>query len=271
MSRWLLRGLLAALVLIGGGYLALGQPRPDFSTAWLEAHPLLAFLLAGTAGFADGLNPCAIATLLLFMGALTVVVERASRSGNVLGARAYVWSVAGAYILGIFLLYFTLGAGFVEVTSLRVFGNTHVFTRIAGLIAVVLGLVMIAEVLYPGIPVKLSMPAGLHRVARRWGRRTTAGAALVGGVLIGVCTIPCGGAMYLAVAALIGGVSSKLYAYSLLLVYNLAFVLPLVLLVAVGSSRSVLRELGRLHIVYRSRLKLGLGAFVVLVGLFALW
>ncbi len=269
--RWLWLWAAGLFLLFAGGiYLALTRPFGMPSVAWLEAHPLLAFGLSGVAGFADGLNPCAITTLLLFLGALMAVVERATRVGDAWRARLYVWSVAGAYILGIFLLYFILGAGFIEVTSLRVFGNTHIFTRIAALFAVLLGLVMIWEYFQPNSPIRLSMPASLHGLAKKWGRKTTVAAAFVGGVLIGTCTIPCGGAMYLAVASLIGSLPSKTYAYSLLLTYNLSFILPLVLLVAVSGSRTVLRELSRLHITQRGKVKLGLGLFVVLVGLFAL-
>ncbi|WP_456414027.1 cytochrome C biogenesis protein [Oceanithermus profundus] len=258
------------LLFAAGVYLAVARPFGMPGVVWLEAHPLLAFGLSGVAGFADGLNPCAITTLLLFIGALMAVVERAARVGEAWRAHLYVWSVAGAYILGIFLLYFVLGAGFIEVTSLRVFGNTHVFTRIAALLAVLLGLTMVWEYFQPHSPIRLTMPAGLHGLARKWGRRTTVAAAFVGGVLIGTCTIPCGGAMYLAVASLIGSLPSKPYAYGLLLTYNLAFVLPLLLLVGASGSRTVLRELSRLHVTQRGKVKLGLGLFVVLVGLFAL-
>jgi len=114
------------------------------------------------------------------------------------------------------------------------------------------------------------MPASLHNLAHKWGRKTTIGAAFVGGVLIGTCTIPCGGAMYLAVAAVIGSLSSKVYAYTLLTSYNLAFILPLVLLVGLASSRPVLLKVSRLHITHRGMVKLVLGVFVIFVGLFAL-
>ena len=268
-SPWLFP--LGGLGVVGlGAYLA-SSSRPTLPTAaWLESYPLPALALTGIAGFSDGINPCAITTLLLFVGALLAVVERSSSLEDVRRAKRYVWAVAGAYILGIFLLYFLLGVGFIEIAGLRGFGNTHLFTRLAGLVAVLLGLVMAAEYFYPGNPLKLAMPAGLHSLAHRWGRRTTLGGAFVGGVLIGTCTIPCGGAMYLAVAALIGSLPGKAYGYTLLTGYNLAFVSPLVLLVGVSSSRAVLQKGSRLHITRRGRVKLGLGLFVVAVGLFAL-
>lgn len=259
-----------AAMLVAGAFLAFARPFGLPTGAWLLANPVPAFGLTLVAGFADGINPCAIATLLLFVGALLTAAEAATRRGDARQARTTMWLVAGSYIAGIFLLYFALGAGFLEVASLRVFGNTHVFTRLAGLFAVILGLVMVVEVVFPGSGIRLAMPAPLHGVARRWGRRTSIGAAFVGGVLIGTCTIPCGGAMYLAVAALLSTIASKSYAYGLLTSYNLAFVLPLLLLVGLGGSRPVLQRLSRLHLRGRSHVKLALGVFVALVGLFAL-
>ncbi len=262
---------IASLTLLAVGvYLAFTYSVETPSAAWLETNPYAAFGLAVLAGFVDGLNPCAITTLLLFIGALMAIVEQSSGNKETRRAWLQVWSVAGAYILGIFVLYFFLGMGFVEVTSIRVFGNAHVFTRLAGFIAIILGLVMVAEYVIPNSPIKLGMPASLHNLAHKWGRKTTVGAAFIGGVLIGLCTIPCGGAMYLAVAAVIGGLSSKVYAYTLLTSYNLAFILPLVLLVGLSSSRPVLLKVSRLHITHRGLVKFILGMFVILVGFFAL-
>lgn len=260
----------AALLLAAGTFLAL-QGHAELPTgAWLTAHPAGAFGLALTAGFADGLNPCAITTLLLFIGGLLALAAGASKAGDTEAARARVWPVALAYIAGIFVLYFGLGVGFIEIAQLQVFGNTHAFTRLAGLVAVPLGLIMVSEGLFPGSPLKLAMPASFHGLAHRWGRRTSVGGAFAGGVLIGTCTIPCGGAMYLAVAAVIGGLANEAYGYTILTAYNLAFIAPLIILVSIAGSRDVLTRLSRLHITHRGYVKTVLGVVVVLVGLFAL-
>jgi len=256
-----------AALLVAGAILAFTRPFGMPTGAWLQANPAPALGLTLVAGFADGINPCAIATLLLFVGALLTAAEAATRRGDARRARATMWLVAGAYIAGIFLLYLTLGAGLLEVTSLRVFGNTHVFTRLAGLFAVLLGLVMMVEVVFPAAH-PMAMPAALH-APHGAGGGAQRRAGFVGGVLIGTCTIPCGGAHVSPVAALLS-TSRASVRLRLVTSYNRAFVLPLVLLVGVGGSRPVLQRLSRLHLRGRSHVKLALGAFVVLVGLFAL-
>ena len=269
-TRLLGIGMLVGSLLVSATASA-NQAMPGLpSSSWLEGNPLPAFGLSLTGGFADGVNPCAITTLLLFVGALLATVERASHVDDARRAQRAVWLVAGGYILGILALYLILGVGFLEVSSIRVFGNAHLVSRIAALVAVLVGLAMIAEYVFPEGPIRIGMPAGLHALAHRWTRQTSFGAAFVGGVLIGTCTIPCGGGMYLAIAALIATLSSRTYAYSLLLSYNFAFVLPLVLIVATVGSRNALQRLSRLHITHRGLVKLGLGVFVVAVGLLGL-
>ena len=261
----------AALVLLAAGTLLAFRGHGALPTgAWLEGHPASAVGFALVTGFADGLNPCAITTLLLFVGALLAMVAGATTTRDARTARRRVWSVALAYIAGIFVLYVSLGVGLLEIAQIQALGNTHTFTRIAGLLAGLLGAAMVTEAIDPNTRLKITMPSFLHGTARRWGRRTSVGGAFVGGVLIGTCTIPCGGAMYLAVAAVLAGMSSPTFAYALLTSYNLAFVAPLILLVALSTQRDILTRVSRLHITHRSQVKGVLGLLVIAVGTFAL-
>ena len=68
---------------------------------------------------------------------------------------------------------------------------------------------------------------------------------LVAGVLVGICTVPCSGAMYLQITAVLHASGGGLTGLALLALYNVAFILPLVLLLAVASNRRVLGRLGR--------------------------
>lgn len=251
-----------AVVLSWRGVGTAGQAVP-----WIQEHPWAAAGVVGAAGFADGLNPCAFATLLLFIGAVLAIVGQAAQQATEGARRRYVWTVSGAYMLGTFVLYFGLGLGALQLAWFRPLGSSHFITRAAGLLAVLLGVLMVREFFVPDTRVRVTMPAALHGAARRWTRQTTVGAAFVGGVIIGLCTVPCGGGMYLATLGLLAAVPERATSLALLALYNVAFVLPLALLVLAASSRSVLTAVSRWHVRNRSQFKLYLGLAVAAAGL----
>jgi cytochrome c biogenesis protein CcdA len=90
------------------------------------------------------------------------------------------------------------------------------------------------------------------------------------GVLVGLCTVPCSGAIYLAVLGLLAAHETQAVGYAYLVLYNLLFVLPLVALLGLASSRPVVNQLGRWQLHHRAELKGGLGVVAVLLGMMLL-
>lgn len=219
-----------------------------------------------TAGFLDGLNPCAIAVLLVFVSALLGSVERTSRTG--VAARGRILAGGSAYIAGMFITYFALGVGLLgSVTFLQ---ESHLVARIAALIAIGLGLMTLQEALVPEWGERLVMPAAFHDRARGLSRSASLPALFVAGGLIGLCTVPCSGSVYLATVALLSQKATYLAGISYLAIYNLMFVAPLVLLLGFATSRPTYRLLARAQLRARSSLKLLLGTATVGVGLLTL-
>jgi cytochrome c biogenesis protein CcdA len=61
--------------------------------------------------------------------------------------------------------------------------------------------------------------------------------ALTTGVLVGLCTVPCSGAIYLGVLGLLATRTTYAEGLAYLVLYNGIFVLPLVAMLALASSR----------------------------------
>ena len=163
------------------------------------------------AGILDGFNPCAFGVLILFATfALGLAAQRsplppAGRGGPMPGRRAERVRLGAFFVLGVLVTYFLIGLGLLTaVASLTNFGGNHLPSRVAALIAVGLGLWMIRDVLLPDASWKLEAPHALHGRMRSWARTSSPIALLGGGVLIGLCTVPCSGAIYLDVVALLG-------------------------------------------------------------------
>jgi cytochrome c biogenesis protein CcdA len=68
---------------------------------------------------------------------------------------------------------------------------------------------------------------------------------LIAGILVGICTVPCSGAMYLSVTAVLHASGGGGVGLAYLALYNVAFILPLLLFLVFVSNRRVLGTIGR--------------------------
>lgn len=207
-------------------------------------------------GLVDGLNPCAFGVLLSFVAILL--------AGVALGeARPRLWRVGGAYAAGMFGTYLLLGAGIISTVSF--FASTHLPVRIMGLVVVVLGVWTLKDALFPGFGWSLSMPAALHGPVRAALSQSTPAGLFVAGALVGLCTVPCSGAIYLGVLALLAREPLPARA-AYLIVYNLAFIAPLLALLAFVASRRTLNRIGHWYLPRKQLAKGLLGALTLILG-----
>ena len=245
---------------------------PPVAQAFL-ARRLKSFTLAGVlaAGLIDSINPCAISTLVFFMSLLSV-----ARVG-----RARMWLAGGAFVAATFVTYVALGFGLFRVLYLVVSVRTLRHAVDAAMIAVlaVFAWLSFRDALRyrrTGNPsaVTLQLPAGLKARARdamRRGLRTRN--LLLGGLSIGVVVTVlesvCTGQVYVpTLVFLIRGGQSLPASLGYLLAYNLMFVLPLVVILALtcgGLQTMSLLAWSRRNVV-ASKVLLGL-FFLAMIGL----
>lgn len=259
---------LAGAVAVMATTAALGQlPGPQLHAPMAGAPSQLGAITLPAvlaAGLVDGLNPCAFALLLVFIASALALTEQSAFVGRG-HSRAAVLIPGAVYISGIFVTYLALGLGLLGLATL--FTSTHAVSRFAALAAVGLGLLLLKEALLPELGSVLAMPRGMHDRARRWIRRTSVPALFGAGVLVGLCTVPCSGAIYLAVLALLAAQATQVEGFAYLVLYNLAFIAPLLLILLVASSRGVLNNLGRWQLHHRQSLRIAMGSLTILLGL----
>jgi cytochrome c biogenesis protein CcdA len=220
------------------------------------------------AGLVDSLNPCAFALLLVFVATTLSLVQRGALGDG--QARRLLLGRGGVYIAGIFLTYLALGLGLLGVLgAARELSGTHLVSRIAALVALGLGLLALQEALLPEFGSRLT--AHIERSALvRWVGRLSLPGLFGAGVLVGLCTVPCAGSVYLAVLALLSSQATVLAGVGYLVVYNLAFIAPLVAVLWLASSRPVYRRLAHLQLHWRGAFKFATGVAAIAVGLLTL-
>jgi cytochrome c biogenesis protein CcdA len=169
------------------------------------------------------------------------------------------------YIAAVFLTYLALGVGVLK--SLDFFTRQHAPARFGALLAILFGLWMLKDYFLPDLGWRLQAPGKVGEIARQSARKATIPALVVGGFLIGLCTVPCSGAVYLAVLSLLALQPSALLGYGYLVLYNLVFVLPLVVILVAASARPTLNRLAHWNLHHKEWVRLVLGSGVVVMGL----
>lgn len=253
----------AAVALLGLAVLAgLGAPRAP-SPAMVPQLPALTLGTVLVAGLADGINPCAFTVLLLFITGLLAAAQARSQE-SAASVRGRVIGLGSIYIASVFLTYLALGVGLLSVAGL--FTQRHLPARLGAVLSVALGLWMLKDYFVPEMGFRLAAPAAVGRWAQASARRMTVPGLVAGGVLIGLCTLPCSGAVYLAVLSLLAAQASALAGFGYLVVYNGLFVLPLAGILVLASTRPALNRLAHWNLHHREWVRLGLGTGVVVMG-----
>ncbi len=241
----------------------LGLPRPAFvlfaallavglaASAYVIAVPFEAAAFGGltvptvlAAGVADGFNPCAFALLVLFATYTLTLVNSVTSDGTpTLDARRRLLAAGSLYVGAVWVTYFIIGLGL--LSFLGWLGQDHLVTRVAVVLALVMALWMLKDVFLPGWGPSMMAPAGTHGRMHKAIERGGLAGMLIAGVLVGICTVPCSGAIYLAIVTVLNASGGGPTGLALLALYNVAFIVPLLAMLLAVSDRRVLGRLGR--------------------------
>ena len=254
--------ILGALAL---GALALtGLWHPNAPAEAMKVYlPQITLATVLVAGVIDGINPCAFTVLLLFITALTATLQVDEYNVNRLRGR--MLGLGGIYIGSIFLTYLALGVG--VLTSMDFFTRQHIPARFGALLAILFGLWMLKDYFLPELGWRLQAPARVGSIARTMAKKATLPALIVGGFLIGLCTVPCSGAVYLGVLSLLALQPTAAQGYAYLVLYNVVFVLPLLVILIAASSRPMVNRLAHWNLHHKEWVRLALGSGVAVMGL----
>ena len=212
------------------------------------------------AGLLDGINPCAFAVMAFFVAFLFAMRR----------ARWQVLQVGASYIVGMYLVYFALGLGLMR--ALTIPGQPHLVARASAGIVILLGLIQIKDGLSPRLPVHLSMPAPAWNATKALMARTGPFSAAGLGGLVGLCTVPCSGGIYLGILGLLAAETTYLVGVGYLATYNLMFVLPLAAIMLLVANRPAARALAGWERSHAKPVHLMAGlTMLALGGLILLW
>jgi len=174
-------------------------------------------------GLVDGINPCAIAILLFFITFLFTI----RKTGASIARMGLV------YIGAVYVVYFLIGLGLLRASTLF---QGHWLGQAGAILLILFGLLNVTGALFPRFPIRLEVPSGSKESLKNWMYRATLPTTLVLGVLVGIHEFPCSGGPYVAILGLLGSQTGFAEGLGYLGLYNLMFVLPLVIVLALALN-----------------------------------
>ena len=200
-------------------------------------------------------------TLLFATYTLTLVNAVTGDGTPTLDARRRLLGAGSLYVGAVLVTYFIIGLGL--FSFLAWLGRDHLVSRAAVVIALVMALWMLKDVFLPDVGPSMMAPGGTHGRMQKAMERGGLAGMLIAGVLVGICTVPCSGAIYLDVVAVLHASGGGLTGLALLALYNIAFIVPLLVLLLAVSNRRVLGQLGRWNHANSPWVKVGLAVVVI--------
>jgi cytochrome c biogenesis protein CcdA len=257
-----------------------GAPRywddydPAAENGIVERFRSMSWLTVVAAGLIDGLNPCAFATLIFFISYLTI----SGRKGK------QIIFVGISFTLGVFLAYLAIGMGFYKVldalgTWLKIVGQWVI--GLTGLLCLVLAVYALLDFFKARKgdigDMALNLPHALrtriNKVIREGkSMRYYVLGAFVTGVVISVLELACTGQIYLPTIIFVSSIPElKLQAFSYLLLYNLLFITPLVVVFFLAYYGTTSKDLTRFLQNNAAKVKLGMTVLFFALGIWLIF
>lgn len=217
--------------------------------------PVITVFLQGLLSF---FSPCVLPLIPLYIGYLSGGTNKIDNNGKMYFDKKTVMINTFFFVIGISFTFFLLGFGATVLGSM--FKNSQmIFAKIGGIIIIMFGLYQLGVF---GTSKKLSQE---KRMSIRLDKMAMSPiTALIMGFTFSFAWTPCVGPVLSSVLLMTASANTKTWAFVLIGVYTLGFVIPFL---AVGLFSAKLLELFKKHVnVVKYTVKIG-GVLMLLIGL----
>ena len=220
----------------------------------VEAYLPTVGIVAVTAAI-DSINPCAIGVLILMLSVLSGA--RKSIGRILLLGSVYIFAVFSVYLLaGLGLLYFLASIPLYVTEYLAIF---------VGLLIIAAAIFEIKDFFWYGKGFSLVIPGIFAKKLHDFSSRSTVFGVMLLGAFVSGVELPCTGAPYLAIITLLSQYFD-FSAFLLLILYNIIFVSPLIVILILVAGGKKLYEIKRWKQANRGYMRLMIGLLLVAMG-----
>ncbi|MEK7609853.1 MAG: cytochrome c biogenesis protein CcdA [Patescibacteria group bacterium] len=207
----------------------------------------------------DSVHPCSFSILLITIAFLFGLQM----------TRGKILQIGGLYIAGIFVAYFTIGIGLLQV--IHIFNVPHFMGKLGAALLIIFGLLNLLGAIFPRFPIKLKIPDAAHRSMGKLINTVSLPAAFVLGLLVGLCQFPCMGGPYLMVIGLLHDQVTYFRGFGYLILYNVILIVPLVATLWIAANPALIGKVTEWKQTNMKNVHLYAGVVMVIIGILVLF
>ena len=208
----------------------------------------------------DSINPCAIGVLILLIATLLGLSKDKKK----------MLIVGFIYVSAVFLTY--LIAGFGLLAFIQKFNISEQLGWIVGFLVIALGLIEMKDFFWYGRGITLAIPVKRAEQIKKMVKNISIPGSIVLGIFVAAVELPCTGGPYLAITSLLAKLGFSFQVFMLLVLYNLIFVLPLLVILGIVAFGVSTKAIKKWKDKQKKWMRLFIGIIMVLLGiLLILW
>jgi cytochrome c biogenesis protein CcdA len=208
------------------------------------------------AALVDSVNPCAFGVLIFL---LATMISMASSK------RALKYGLIYSFI--IFIVYFLAGLGLMKIIS-EFSGIMNYIIILTGILVFIGGIIEIKDFFLYGKGISLRIPVKIKPTLERITQKGTLWAIILLGTIVALVELPCTGGIYLAILSLMH--INRTFGIPYLLLYNLIFILPLVIIVFLSYFGTKIEKITKWIEENKKIMRLAAGIVMITLAIYLL-
>jgi len=241
----------------------------DTTTIKEEKFNALTYGIVLSAGLLDGINPCAFTTVIFLISYLSLVG----------GGRKQMLYTGGMFTLAVFITYLAIGLAFFNFAKL-ILREQIIATVVNSVLLIIVGalavfsLVDFVRCLKGNVTdITLQLPdflkGKIREKIRNFAKNKTAiiGASFVLGIVIAGMELTCTGQVYFPIITMISEPRHRIAATMYLFSYNIAFIIPLVIVFLLATFGVTSERMGIFFRRHVATVKLGLAVLFIAMAI----
>jgi len=207
-----------------------------------------------TTALIDSINPCAIGVLILL---ISIMIAFKTKKEMMFYGFFYILAVFVTYVLaGFGILYF--------LSSVPLYISEYI-SIVVGSLIIIAGMIEIKDFFWYGQGITLAIPPERAKQIHEMTKKITLPGVLILGVFVAGVELPCTGAPYLAILLLLSQ-NFNFAAFLMLILYNIIFVLPLIVILLMVYFGFKIQHIKRWKQNNRTYMRLATGITLILLG-----